>query len=205
MRRAHGDAHRRHLFDFTADALLNVLPATRAVTSERLRRHGERRPARPAHAGRQGAVTASIGGAAWNSATIRPRSRRRRLQRIRERHGLHVLGHAQAAGRGPQRLQYPLRRSTLACLRTGTADAWARRSAGRRHRHLHDRQLHGHGMTGAWPGTIPGLSVGTPLTITDGEFRLRLEGRVDRARAGGRLAPPLRLACPASPCRRGRA
>ncbi len=155
-------------FDFTADALLNVLPATRTVTSGAFDiTVSAGLPALPTQVG--STMTASIGGAAWNGATIvalNPGAGTFSVSGSSTDYTFSVTPKQPVAAGNSYGIPSQI---NLSVMRTGTADSWAAIGGADIGTFTID-SFTATGMTGSFSGTIPGLSVGTPLTITDGEF-----------------------------------
>jgi len=155
-------------FAFTADALLNVLPATRTVTSGAFDLTvSTGLPALPTQVG--STMTATIDGGAWNGATIvalNPGAGTFSVSGSNTAYSFMVTPKQPVAAGNSYGIPSQI---SLSVIRTGTADSWAAIGGADIGTWTID-SFTAAGMSGSFSGTIPGLSVGTPLTIAGGEF-----------------------------------
>ena len=151
-----------------ADALLSALPAQRSVTSGAFDiTVSSGLPALPTRDG--STMRATIEGNAWNGATIvalNPGAGTFSVSGSSTDYTFMVTPKQLIAAGNSYGIPSQI---SLTVSRTGTADSWAAISGPDIGSWTID-SFTAAGMSGSFSGTIPGLSVGTALSIEDGEF-----------------------------------
>jgi len=155
-------------FAFTADALLSALPAQRSVTNGAFDiTVSGGLPALPTRAG--STMRATIDGGAWNGATIvalNPGAGSFSVSGTNTAYSFTVTPKQPVAAGNSYGIPSQI---SLTVIRTGTADSWAAIGGADIGTWTID-SFTAAGMSGSFSGTIPGLSVGSALSIVDGEF-----------------------------------
>ena len=157
-------------FAFTADAIAGATPPQRGVTNGAFDiTVSTGLPALPTQPG--STMSGTLGGSAWNAATIVASSPAAGLFSLSGNSTEYTITASPkqpvVAGNSygiPSQMSFTV-------IRTGTADSWAATSGPDIGTWTVD-SFTSEGMSGSFQGTIPGLSVGTSLTIAGGTYSL---------------------------------